>query len=70
VAEIRAPITGSVWKVLVGEGDRVTFGDEVAIIESMKLEIPVEAEDEGTVRRVLVGDGESVAEGQTMIELG
>jgi len=69
VAEIRAPITGSLWKVLVGEGDRVTLGDEVAIIESMKLEIPVEAEEEGTVRRVLVRDGDSVAEGDPLVEL-
>jgi acetyl-CoA carboxylase biotin carboxyl carrier protein len=69
VAEIRAPITGSVWKVLVDEGDRVTLGDEVAIIESMKLEIPVEAEEEGTVRRVLVRDGDSVAEGDPLVEL-
>ena len=69
MAEIRAPITGSVWKVLVAEGDRVASGDEVAIIESMKLEIPVESEEEGTVRRLLVADGDKVAEGQTMIEL-
>jgi acetyl-CoA carboxylase biotin carboxyl carrier protein len=69
VPEIQAPITGSVWKVLVDEGDRVTVGDEVAIIESMKLEIPVEAEEEGTVRRVLVRDGDSVAEGDPLIEL-
>jgi len=69
VAEIRTPITGSVWKVLVAEGDPVASGDEVAIIESMKLEIPVESEEEGTVRRLLVADGDKVAEGQTMIEL-
>jgi acetyl-CoA carboxylase biotin carboxyl carrier protein len=69
VAEIQAPITGSVWKVLVDAGDQVSVGDEVAIIESMKLEIPVEAEEEGTVRRVLVRDGDSVAEGDPLIEL-
>jgi acetyl-CoA carboxylase biotin carboxyl carrier protein len=70
MAEIRAPITGSVWRVLVAEGDRVAEGDEVAILESMKLEIPVEAEAEGTVRRILVADGDRVAEGEPMIELG
>ena len=52
--QIRAPITGSVWKVLVGAGETVAEGDEVAIIESMKLEIPVEADDDGTVARVHV----------------
>jgi biotin carboxyl carrier protein len=70
MAVIRAPITGSVWRVLVAPGDRVAAGDEIAIIESMKLEIPVEAEAGGTVRRVLVGHGDRIAEGQPMIELG
>lgn len=67
--EIRAPITGSMWKMLVGEGDEVADGDEVAIIESMKLEIPVESEGAGTVARVHVAEGESVSEGQLLLEL-
>jgi acetyl-CoA carboxylase biotin carboxyl carrier protein len=69
VHEIRAPITGSLWRVLVQEGDPVSEGDEVAIIESMKLEIPVESEGAGTVGRVHVAEGESVAEGQLLLEL-
>jgi biotin carboxyl carrier protein len=69
VQEIRAPITGSMWRVLVREGDAVAEGDEVAIIESMKLEIPVEADAPGTVTRVHVGDGASVAEGQLLLEI-
>ena len=44
MSEIRAPITGNVWKILVAEGDAVAVDDVVAILESMKLEIPVEAE--------------------------
>jgi acetyl-CoA carboxylase biotin carboxyl carrier protein len=69
VLEIRAPITGSMWKVLVTPGDDVSEGDEVAIIESMKLEIPVEADDDGTVARVHIAEGEAVSEGQLLIEL-
>jgi acetyl-CoA carboxylase biotin carboxyl carrier protein len=69
VQQIRAPITGSVWKVLVGAGETVAEGDEVAIIESMKLEIPVEADDDGTVATVHVAAGEAVSEGQLLIEL-
>jgi biotin carboxyl carrier protein len=69
VQEIRAPITGSMWRVLVREGDAVAEGDEVAIIESMKLEIPVEADGPGTVTRVHVADGASVAEGQVLLEI-
>ena len=61
--EIRAPITGSMWKVLVAEGEAVAEGDEVAIIESMKLEIPVEADDDGTVARIHVAEGDAVSEG-------
>jgi biotin carboxyl carrier protein len=69
VQEIRAPITGSIWRVLAAEGDRVAEGDEVAIIESMKLEIPVESEADGTVTRIHVAEGDSVAEGQLLLEL-
>ena len=48
MSEIRAPITGNVWKILVAVGDEVAVDDVVAILESMKLEIPVEAEGAGT----------------------
>jgi hypothetical protein len=47
VADIEAHITGTVWKVEVAVGDAVAEGDTVAILESMKMEMPVEAEDEG-----------------------
>ena len=51
------------------EGDSVSEGDEVAIIESMKLEIPVEAEEGGTVARIHVREGDAVAEGQLLLEI-
>jgi acetyl-CoA carboxylase biotin carboxyl carrier protein len=70
MSEIRAPITGNVWKILVGEGDEVVVDDVVAILESMKLEIPVEAESAGTVIRVLVAVGDPVGEDDAMFELG
>ena len=70
MSEIRAPITGNVWKILVTEGDEVAVDDVVAILESMKLEIPVEAESAGTVTRVLVAVGEPVGEDDAMFELG
>lgn len=62
MAEIRAPITGSVFQVNATVGDTVAEGDLVAVIESMKLEIPVEAELSGTVTEVRVGVGDSVGE--------
>ena len=70
MSEIRAPITGNVWKVLVAEGDEVAVDDVVAILESMKLEIPVEAESAGVVARVLVAVGDPVGEDDPMFELG
>ena len=70
MSEIRAPITGNVWKILVSEGDEVVVDDVVAILESMKLEIPVEAESAGTVSRVLVVVGDPVGEDDVMFELG
>jgi acetyl-CoA carboxylase biotin carboxyl carrier protein len=69
MSEIRAPITGNVWKILVAEGDDVAVEDVVAILESMKLEIPVEAESAGVVSRVLVAVGDAVGEDEPMFEL-
>src|SRR4051812_39709409 len=50
-------------------GDTVEEGDTVVILESMKMEMPVEAEDEGTVRAILVEEGQSVSEGDALVEL-
>jgi acetyl-CoA carboxylase biotin carboxyl carrier protein len=69
VAQIDAHITGTVWKVEVAVGDRVDEGDTVVILESMKMEMPVEAEDEGTVKAILVEEGQSVSEGDALVEL-
>ena len=51
MADIEAHITGTVWKIEVAPGDSVDEGDTVVILESMKMEMPVEAEDAGTSRR-------------------
>jgi acetyl-CoA carboxylase biotin carboxyl carrier protein len=70
MSEIRAPITGNVWKVLVAAGDAVEVDQMVAILESMKLEIPVESEHAGTVTQVLCQPDGVVTEGDIMFELG
>jgi acetyl-CoA carboxylase biotin carboxyl carrier protein len=69
MANVEAHITGVVWKIEVGVGDAVAVGDELVILESMKMEMPVEAESAGTVEHVLCAEGESVVEGQTLIVL-
>ena len=62
-------MTGTVWKIEVKIGDAVAEGDTVAILESMKMEMPVEAEDEGTVKEIVVSEGQAVSEGDTLVIL-
>ncbi len=66
---IKAHITGTVWKIEVKPGDKVEEGTVVVILESMKMEMPVEAEEEGTVEEVLVTEGAAVTEGAPLIKL-
>jgi len=67
---IRANMAGTVWKVLVKPGDTVAPGQDVVILESMKMEIPITAEVGGTVQAVKVGEGDFVNEGDVVVELG
>ena len=67
--EIPAHITGTVWKVEVEVGDEVEEGDTVVILESMKMEMPVEAEDAGTVEEIRCAEGQSVQEGDVLVIL-
>ncbi len=64
-----ASVPGSVWQMKVKTGDLVQQGDVVAIIESMKMEFPVEAEQSGTVVRLSVKEGQQVNPGQTLLVL-
>ena len=61
--EIKANITGVVFQVPVAVGDRVNRGDPIVILESMKMEIPVEAPRDGVVREIHVHEGATVQEG-------
>jgi acetyl-CoA carboxylase biotin carboxyl carrier protein len=69
MADIEAHITGNVWKIEVAVGDTVEDGDTVVILESMKMEIPVEAEDDGVVREILCEEGQAVSEGDVLVVL-
>jgi acetyl-CoA carboxylase biotin carboxyl carrier protein len=66
VAEVRAEMVANVWKVLASEGDAVEVGDELVILESMKMEIPVLAETSGTVTELKVSEGQVVQEGDVI----
>jgi biotin carboxyl carrier protein len=70
VAEIRAEMVANVWKVLVTQGDSVSDGDTLVILESMKMEIPVLAESDGTVSAMHVSEGDVVQEGDVIAVIG
>ncbi|MFJ2031428.1 biotin/lipoyl-binding carrier protein [Streptosporangium sp. NPDC087985] len=63
MAEVRAEMVANVWKVLVAQGDTVEDGDTLVILESMKMEIPVIAEDDGVVAELKVAEGDVIQEG-------
>jgi len=63
MAEIRAEIAANVWQVTVEEGQMVAEGDEICILESMKMEIPVITETPGVVRELYVAPEQTVQEG-------
>jgi urea carboxylase len=66
---VEAHVPGSVWKVLAHEGQNVSAGDPLVILESMKMEITVPAPSAGTVARVLCREGQSVSAGQVVMML-
>ena len=67
--KIYSEVSGSVWKVEVVAGQTVAAGDVLMIVESMKMEIPVESPSAGTVRDLLVAEGEAVPGGQWLLSL-
>jgi acetyl-CoA carboxylase biotin carboxyl carrier protein len=66
---ITSPMAGTVSRVLVQVGDGVQLGQDVLILESMKMEIAVQAETSGIVKGVRVGIGEFVDEGSVLLDL-
>jgi acetyl-CoA carboxylase biotin carboxyl carrier protein len=66
---IASPMAGTVSRLLVQVGDMVTLGQDVMILESMKMEIAVQADVSGKVRAVKVIDGDFVDEGTPLLEL-
>jgi acetyl-CoA carboxylase biotin carboxyl carrier protein len=66
---VNAHITGTVWKIEVRPGDEVAEGQVCVILESMKMEMPLEAPRAGVVERVHVAEGQAVAEGDVLVTL-
>jgi acetyl-CoA carboxylase biotin carboxyl carrier protein len=67
---ITAHITGTVWKIEKQVGDRVEQGDTVVILESMKMEMPVESETAGNLLELRCSEGEAVVEGAVLAVVG
>lgn len=67
--EIKAAMAGTVLNVLAGIDEEVTAGQEVIMLESMKMEIPVEAAEGGKVRELKVNIGDFVNEGDVLLVL-
>ncbi|GAA0857752.1 sodium-extruding oxaloacetate decarboxylase subunit alpha [Aliiglaciecola litoralis] len=67
--DLNAPLAGNIFKVLVREGDQVSEGDVVIIMEAMKMETEVRASEAGTVSAVHIGEGDAVSSGQALLSL-
>jgi acetyl-CoA carboxylase biotin carboxyl carrier protein len=63
-------MVANVWKVVASEGDKVEEGDTLVILESMKMEIPVLAEDAGTLASLKVAEGDVIQEGDLIATIG
>jgi acetyl-CoA carboxylase biotin carboxyl carrier protein len=67
--DVPAHITGTVWKVEVSVGQKVAAGDVLVILESMKMEMPIEAPDAGTVKEIRCQPSQPVNEGDVLVVL-
>ena len=67
--KVLSPVAGTVFKIQTSVGAAIAVDDEVRLIESMKMEIPVPTETAGTVKEILVTEGDAVKEGQALLAL-
>jgi len=59
-------MAGNVWKITVSQGEAVEEDQDIVILESMKMEIPIPAEDDGVVKEIKVAEGDFVNEGDVI----
>ncbi len=69
MVDVKSQISGTVWQVLVTVGQEVTEEEDLIILESMKMEIPVAAPQDGKVAEILVQPSQPVQEGQVLLRL-
>jgi len=66
---VRADMVANVMEIYVAEGDTLNVGDTIVLLESMKMEIPVIAEESGNISRVAVSVGDVVQEGDLIVSI-
>jgi biotin carboxyl carrier protein len=66
---VLSELNATVWKIEAAVGDRVSEGDTLMILESMKMEIPVDAPRDGVVKAILVNEEQPVKEGEALVSL-
>ncbi|MDP4589426.1 MAG: biotin/lipoyl-binding carrier protein [Candidatus Nanopelagicales bacterium] len=69
MADVRADMVANVMEIYVTEGSKIIIGDTIVLLESMKMEIPVIAEESGEVTRIAVSVGDVVQEGDLLISI-
>lgn len=68
--KITAPLPGTILKVCVKEGDTIKTGDDLVVLEAMKMENTIQAESSGVVKAILVQPNDNVLQGDTLLKIG
>jgi biotin carboxyl carrier protein len=69
MADVRADMVANVMEIYVTQGSQIEIGDTIVLLESMKMEIPVIAEEAGKVSRIAVSVGDVVQEGDLLVSI-
>lgn len=69
IVDVKAEITGNVWKIVAAVGQAVAEDEPIVIMESMKMEIPVSAPEPGVVKEILVKEGDVATEGSVIARI-
>ena len=67
--DVNAPLSGSVHRLLVSEGDQVLEGDVLLVLEAMKMETEIRSDRAGVVGQIHVDEGDSVSSGDALVTL-
>ncbi|PSC05599.1 acetyl-CoA carboxylase biotin carboxyl carrier protein subunit [Alsobacter soli] len=69
LVDVKTEITGNIWKIVAAPGSRLEEDEQILIMESMKMEIPVSAPESGVVVEILVAEGDTVTEGTVVARI-